>query len=86
MIRIAANSGSSGLCLTDFISALRNFVWANPDRRYLRRRVFAARRSRVWTIWEQGTFVFSGSKQECEDWLDSQDAAVRRQASGVRGL
>lgn len=54
------------------------FLGSRPQRR-----VRTADGSPAWTIWEDGVAVFSGTKQQCEDWLDwhdrkSSQRAVRR--------
>ena len=38
-----------------------------------RRRVEGPLRGAEWTIWEDGSPVFAGTKQQCEDWLDWRD-------------
>ena len=42
------------------------------------RRVRAAKDSGVWTVFQNGTDVFTGTKQQCEDWLDWQDQRLRK--------
>ena len=44
----------------------------------VRHYVRGGRRRKPWTIWQQRTRVFSGSKQQCEDWLDWQDRQTRK--------
>ncbi|MCG8584303.1 MAG: hypothetical protein MI757_06285 [Pirellulales bacterium] len=33
-----------------------------------------------WSVWRNGERVFSGTKQQCEEWLDWQDQQTRKAA------
>jgi hypothetical protein len=43
--------------------------------------VKAAAKSHPWAVWKEGACVFSGTKQQCEDWLDRQDREARKLAA-----
>jgi len=48
--------------------------------------LFRIGRSDNWSVNRESCFVFSGGRREVEDWLDAQENAGRRSASGPGAL
>jgi hypothetical protein len=80
MIRIATNISRAALRWPQTIvtSGWRRIWMLSPKRRHVRPTEGSSR----WTVWQEDAPVFSGDKQQCEDWLDWKDHQKRKNAAG----